>query len=121
LSSVIPKRDETAGRAPRRRVLKAGVIAINDRRVTFACTVRNVSEAGAQLRTLAPTVAPDTFLLIIELDGIEADCEVTWRRNGDVGVKFLGPARKVAPMRTQSITPVEKNGPPSLRRKLKQA
>ena len=100
----------------RRRVLKAGIIAFNNRHSTMPCAVRNLSDTGAQLRMPASLSPPDTFDLIIELDGIEANCTVVWRRGDDVGVHFTSPPRLTAPRRAQVVAPVVPPKTPSLRR-----
>jgi hypothetical protein len=115
-AALAPTTDE-ARIAPRRRMLKSGKIAYNDRHVTIPCTVRDISATGARLRVEGSVTAPDTFELLIQLDGLEANCQVVWRRDCDVGVKFLGAARTVAPKRTQVINPLTPAAAPSLRRK----
>src|SRR5438093_9009134 len=92
----------------RRRVLKGGIIAFNDRHSTLKCTVRDLSASGARLRVEGSVTAPDRFVLIIELDGIEADCEVVRRKAAELGVKFTSPPRTVKAMRVQIINPVTK-------------
>jgi hypothetical protein len=89
--------------APRRRVLKGSIAAFNDRHSTLPCSVRDLSATGARIRVEAAAVPPDRFVLIIELDGFEADCEVVNRRGRDIGVRFLSPARTVKPRRTQVV------------------
>lgn len=101
----------------RRRVLKAAIIAFNDRRSTLPCAVRNLSDTGAQLRMPGGLSPPDTFDLIIELDGLEASCTVMWRKGEDVGVRFDEPPRKIPPRRSQVVTAVAPPKTPSLRRK----
>ena len=100
----------------RRRILKAGIIAFGGRNSTIACTVRDLSAGGARLTVPGTVSAPDTFELIIELDGLEADCEVVGRRGSDVHVRFVGQPRQVAPRRVQVV---DVRGPEkvSLRRK----
>jgi hypothetical protein len=67
------------------------------------CTVCDLSVTGARLRVEGSVVAPDKFILIIELDGLEADCEVVSRRVKELGVKFVSLPRTVRPMRVQVI------------------
>jgi hypothetical protein len=102
--------------SPRRRVLKAGIAASNDRRLTVGCTVRDLSATGARLRVEGSLTVPDTFELIIELDGLEANCQVVWRSGSEVGVRFLHAPRMVSARRTQVINPLTPAKQPSLRR-----
>jgi hypothetical protein len=105
--------------APRRRTLKSGKVAYNDRHVTIDCTLRDMSPTGARLRVEGSVTAPDTFELLIPLDGLEANCQVVWRSGCDLGVKFLAAPRIVAPKRTQVINALTPPTAPSLRRKLR--
>jgi hypothetical protein len=98
-------------------MLKAGKIACSDRHVTIACTVRDISATGARLRVEGSVAAPDTFELLIPLDGLEANCQVVWRAQADVGVRFLGAPRTVAPKRAQVVNALAPAQAPSLRRK----
>ena len=67
--------------APRRRVLKSGIIAFNDRYSALPCTVRNLSATGAHLRAEGSINTPNTFELLIELDGFEANSGATAQKN----------------------------------------
>jgi hypothetical protein len=117
IGNTLVKETPNDGRvALRRRVLKAGIAASNDRHLTVACTVRDVSATGARLRAESSVSIPDTFELIIEVDGLEADCQVVWRKANEVGVKFLAAPRIVAAKRTQVINPLTPAKAPSLRR-----
>ena len=110
---------ETPGEArvaPRRRVLKAGIAASNERRLTVACMVRDVSTTGARLRVDGSVAIPDTFELIIEVDGLEADCQVVWRKGSEVGARFLAAPRMVAAKRVQVINALAPAKAPTLRR-----
>jgi hypothetical protein len=60
---------------------------------------------------------PDTFELIIDIDGLEANCQVVWRSGTEVGVRFLGAPRKVAARRVQVINALVPQSAPTLRRK----
>ena len=103
----------------RRRMLKAGIVAFNNGHSTLQCTVRNLPETGAQLRLDGSIGAPDTFERRIEIDGLEADCEVVWRKTNELGVRFVSAPQRVAPRRTQVMTAVAPARTPSLRRKPK--
>lgn len=118
-SSAVAKVDSDARAAVRRRVLKAGVVAYNDRHVTLPCTVRDLSGTGARVRVEGSISAPDTFELIIDIDGLEAHCQVVWRKSNEIGVRFLGAPRIVAPKRTQVINPMLPTPRASLRRQPK--
>jgi hypothetical protein len=101
----------------RRRVLKSGIIAFNDHHSTIACGVRDLTATGARLRVDGSISAPDTFDLIIKLDGLEAHCVVAWRKDGEIGVRFTVPPRISPPKRAQVVNALV---PPrvSLRRKV---
>ena len=107
--------------SPRRRVLKGGVVAFNDRYVTLPCTVRDISDGGARLRIEGSITAPDTFELIIEIDGLEAACEVVSRRGNEVSVLFVSPPRKMPPRRLQVVNAIAPVTQPSLRKRPKLA
>jgi len=104
-------------KTPRRRVLKAGLIAFNSRHSTLQCTVRDMSDGGARLLTAGSINAPDTFELIVELDGIEVNCAVVARSATEVRVKFTGPIRQTAITRVQVLKATGSREQPSLRRK----
>lgn len=111
--------DPTSDRkSSRRRVLKSATIAFNCRHATLPCGVRDLSEHGARLQVEGSIGAPDTFELIVELDGLEAQCEVAWRRGRDIGVRFLAPPKFVTKKREQIIIQSSAGpGKTSLRRK----
>jgi len=106
-----------ARKTARRRVLKSGVIAFNDRFSALPCVVRNLSSTGAQLHVEGTVNVPNTFELVIDLDGLEAQCEVAWRRDKEIGVRFTAPPRQVAPRRSQVVKALVPQQPPTLRRK----
>lgn len=116
-AALAPGVDHEARVAPRRRTLKSGKVAYNDRHVTIDCMLRDMSATGARLRVEGSVTAPDTFELLIPLDGLEANCQVVWRSGSDLGVRFLSAPRIVAAKRTQVITALTPAKPPTLRRK----
>jgi hypothetical protein len=118
-TALKPREANDARAAPRRKVFKAGTAASNNRHLTVSCTVRDLSATGARLRVENLASIPDTFELIIAVDGLEASCEVVWRKTNEVGVKFIGAPRMVAAKRAQIINPMVPAQPPTLRRKPK--
>jgi hypothetical protein len=103
--------------APRRRVLKSGVIAFNSRYSALPCSVRNLSATGAYLRAEGSINTPNIFELLIELDGFEACCEVIWRKDEGIGVRFLAAPRSTTPKRAQVVNALVPVRPPTLTRK----
>lgn len=104
-------------RNPRRRILKRGIIAYSGRHLTFECAVRDLSDQGAKLIVTDHRQVPDSFELLVELDGFEADCEVVWRRSDTLGVRFTAPLRRVEPRRIQVLAVTGPRMQPSLRRR----
>lgn len=92
----------------RRRVIKGGTIAFNLRRLTYPCVVRDLSVAGARLQVDCADGIPNTFDLLIELDGFESECEIVWREGKQVGVRFLAEPRISAPKRKQVVVSSDK-------------
>ena len=76
-------------RAPRSNVLKRAKVAYDQGFSSVDCLIRNVSDSGAKLRfsPLAMTV-PDYFHLVC-LGSPVLNCEVVWRRTGELGVRFI--------------------------------
>jgi hypothetical protein len=73
--------------AQRRRTLKSALIAFNDEHSTVSCTVRNLSEGGAQLQVASVIGIPDAFILHLA-DKRMAPCTVVWRKATELGVSF---------------------------------
>jgi len=114
-----PAATAVARSADRRRTLKAGLIAYSGRHVTLRCAVRDLSDGGARLQFEGSIDAPDTFELIIDMDGLEADCRVVWRRGKEVGVLFVGGTRQIEKKRTQVVQQWSGTAKPTLRRQPK--
>ena len=109
--------DDDARQSPRRRVLKTGIVTFSGRNCSIECSVRDLSDTGARLRATGSANIPDTFELIIETDGFEADCQVVWRKDQDIGVVFLGVPKRTTPTRRQVIDPIDANKKKSLIRR----
>jgi hypothetical protein len=72
--------------APRRRLLKSGKISFGGGAID--CTVRNFSDTGAALDVTSPVGIPENFTLLIDSDGIHVLCQVVWRTQSRIGVRF---------------------------------
>lgn len=81
---------QPAEREHRPRVLKRASIIVDIDTSEIACTVRNQTEKGAELRLPAGIRAPADFLLYVPLDRTAYRCAVRWRRDDRIGVEFLG-------------------------------
>jgi len=77
-------------RAARQRIFKAGTIAFAGGAIS--CTVRNISETGANLEVAAPFGIPRLCTLIIDGENMRHECTVAWCTEKRIGVKFAKPA-----------------------------
>jgi two-component system response regulator len=100
----------------RSKMLKGGIIAFSARHATIPCVLRDLSEGGARLQVAQSSAVPDTFELIVELDGLEVPCEVVWRKVTEIGVAFTQAPCKVAPKRVQIVGQTGPVGRSTLRR-----
>jgi hypothetical protein len=72
--------------APRRRRFKAGTIEFSGGGID--CTIKNISETGAQLEVISPLYIPDHFTLFIPSDQFKRRSHIVWRREKRIGVTF---------------------------------
>jgi PilZ domain-containing protein len=72
----------------RRRTLKVGKIVFNGRCSVIDCTVRDLSDTGACLELPAGIGFPNSFDLMLGLEGWRRPCTVTWRSRNRIGVAF---------------------------------
>jgi hypothetical protein len=72
----------------RRRVLKAGTISFGGGGA-ITCTIRNLSETGAALDVESPVGIPDQLTLLIEAEHSSRHCQVVWRKEKRIGVRFV--------------------------------
>jgi hypothetical protein len=57
------------------------------------CVMSDISEGGARLELPPGTDPPQMFVLALTEDGsLRRTCEVRWRRDGAIGVRFVDPA-----------------------------
>ena len=72
--------------AGRRKVLKTGKITFG--KSTAVCTVRDMSPTGASIDFDDPSIVPDVFTLVLEMESAKRTCAVLWRKDRQIGVQF---------------------------------
>lgn len=90
-------------RAKRKQTSLPAMITFQSMRITVPCTVADMSGTGARLAFTASTLKqfgeldhlPAKFTLVLKADRMQVECEVKWRREGRIGVRFLGPPKPV--------------------------
>jgi len=70
----------------RRRMFKAGKIALSDKAPKVECVIRNVSDRGACLEVSTPLGIQSRFNFIC--DGVCHPCRIAWIRDNKIGVVF---------------------------------
>ena len=78
--------------APRISAKQQGIVHINGK-PDITCSVRNLSNLGAQLSFPNPTILPRTFQL--RFDGTEQRVTVIWQSGRLAGVRFQSPLKGV--------------------------
>ena len=77
-------------RAQRQDMRWEALIVGNEGSIVARCMMINVSASGAKLILPASTEVPDFFVLVLSKNGeVRRQCEVTWRREKSVGVRFV--------------------------------
>ena len=77
-------------RAQRQDMRWEGLIVGSEGSIVARCMMVNVSASGARLILPAGTEVPDFFVLVLSKKGeVRRQCEVTWRREKSVGVRFV--------------------------------
>jgi len=68
---------------------KALIVAVSGS-VVCECMMANVSKAGAKLFMRTPADVPNDFVLVLAKKAeVRRLCEVTWRDENSIGVKFI--------------------------------
>jgi diguanylate cyclase (GGDEF)-like protein len=71
-----------------RRVLKAGRIVFNGGGSVIDCTVRRLSDQGANLAVISTAGLPDRFKLAIESDAFSRLCKIARKAGTEIDVQF---------------------------------
>lgn len=88
LNAVNDNRGVERRGARRHRVLMSGKVAWLDKPFSSNCTIRNLTEDGAQIR-LADPITPDDPVLIVLRSGLAHEARTAWRQGDLVGLEFL--------------------------------
>jgi len=89
LASRRVERDYALASYRRRHCGKLARLSANGSPVR-GCTVLDLSDIGARLANELPLQVPDKFTLLLTADGgLRRQCEVVWRSESAVGVRFL--------------------------------
>ena len=75
-------------RGDRQTVLKSASIVFNGGHCTLSCHILDVSDTGARVRPSDVFLCPGEFTLQPRVGAARA-CEVVWRRNDKVGVRYI--------------------------------
>lgn len=70
------------------KALRNGTISYNHGATTMDCSILDISEAGARLRTADAVFVPDSFRLRLS-PTLTIGCEVIHRSAKDIGVAFV--------------------------------
>jgi hypothetical protein len=83
------RRGENRRRERRNRVLKRGVVVINDGFSTMNCMIRDLSSHGARITLEGDFTAHARFSLLVVETGERFPAERRWQKGRDVGVVFV--------------------------------
>ena len=81
----------------RSRVLKGGKLIFQNRTIVLDCSVRDLTPAGAHIRTAEAHALPvDLELLVISQQAIYP-AKVQWQKGAEAGLSFTGPPQRAPP------------------------
>jgi hypothetical protein len=68
------------------------------------CRMKDVSEYGACIKVSDPQSSPQKFLVMLEKD-LMRWCEVMWRSEDEIGIKFVPTPQSLKANQTKSVAP----------------
>ena len=80
--------DDDRRSSKRRRTVLTGKVLFNNRASVFDCTIRDLSETGAQLTLADVSTLPRDFELEIPSKDMLVQAHVMWSRGRNHGVRF---------------------------------
>jgi hypothetical protein len=78
----------------RSRVLKAGKLIFQNRTIVIECSVRDLTPAGAHIRTAESYALPPELELLLLTDKLIYPAKVQWQKGTDAGLSFGGPPQR---------------------------
>ena len=78
--------DSQKRRRQRGRVLLAGRLVIGDAVMSTNCVIKDLSPEGARVATTEADTLPNQLGLLVVKDGAFFECEVAWRKQGQLGL-----------------------------------
>ena len=81
--------EDARRREPRRRSLLVGKLVFGVHDLTADCAIRNLTAGGAKVQTSVAASLPGELWLIIVHRGLAHRARLAWRRDQEVGLKFL--------------------------------
>jgi len=72
----------------RHKALKGARIVFNGGHASVGCTIRNISETGANLHLDSVLGVPEEFTLMFADGRAPRECTVKWRNPSAIGVEF---------------------------------
>jgi hypothetical protein len=87
--------------ACRRATATPGYLTSSELSQTYAVTLLDTSSTGALARVQfnkdhrfkATDDLPDRLMLVIQFERVAIECQIVWRRDTEIGLRFLSPAR----------------------------
>jgi len=78
-------------KSPRRRIEQSVLMTLDNGSIIGQCTMLDVSAGGARLKVNGDLTVPQQFtLLLSKIDGrLKRHCVVAWRKEKQVGVRFV--------------------------------
>ena len=78
-------------RFPRKKIDAVGFLYTADGWPLGECKIKDISTGGARLTHALSDELPAEFMLAFSRDGrVRRRCEIRWRKEKEVGVRFLG-------------------------------
>ena len=86
-----PERPAKNRRRLARVSLRYGAAILGEGKLIAACTMLDISLAGARLQLAETAMVPQQFTVALSRNGeVRRRCELMWRSENEIGVRFIG-------------------------------